>query len=246
MGNPRFEAMTAAELAGNFNELENPTPPKPIIFQEWLTIESMRNESDDLVKRVRDAISAADAKIAAIDKNLRGDIIAERAAVIRKDVEQSIEELVQRIYKISADLDEQTIFYSHRACAMRASHHTNEATAAAMHLSFLNRFSKLSTNSLKMFAELASATANLALTDNIYQELESREDLNDLDGRKPNRGTRDEIHKLLASVPSKSKDTLDHIYAASVNISEVKAMSSKSYRAINAITNGLMRQAVGA
>jgi uncharacterized protein YoxC len=240
--NAKFEAMTPQELAGEFYALENPSPPEKVLFLDVAGINAYLDESNQLVKRVNNALSDADAKIAALNPNLRADIISDKTDAIRKEVNAKIEEWVTEIRQHAELAAGQEKFYSKKACMMRASFNLNDdAKDATIRLSYSNRLAKLNPGSLKMFAEQASADSNLALVSCISEEMESREDLPDLDSRKPNRGTRDEIAALLESVANPSKSILDKLHTIKMNAEQIRAVTSRSFSSINRIALGLQQ-----
>jgi hypothetical protein len=239
--NARFSEMTPQELAGSFHELENPTPPEPVLFYEKTAIDAILSESEALVAKVKSTITDTDAKCAAVDRNLRADIVEEKIREIRTAAEEKVEALVVKIRQNAELAATQEKFYTRNACMQRASFAADDAKDATIRLSWSTRLAKLSSVSLKTIAEYAAANNELALACCIAEELEAREDLPELHGKKPSRGTRNEIATLFETIANPSENMLRTLYAIKLAASEVKAVTSKTYSAINRISLGLQQ-----
>ena len=239
--NGRFEAMTPAELLGNLNELSNPAAPTPVTLLDEDAINANLELSNRKVAWVRSILAAADNKVAALDRNLRGDILAERADVIRKAAFEEIEGGVTEIRRLAELAESQRRFYSLLACQIRAVFSSDLQFDATIRLSWAGRLAKHDPGTLKAVAELASATDNLALGAAIAEELEARSDLTELDGKRVNRETRNEIYALIDSISNPSRRVLGVISSIIMNREEIKAVTSKTYSAINRISLGLQQ-----
>jgi hypothetical protein len=237
--NGRFEAMTPEELAGNFADLSNPKAPEPVLLLDEDAINANLELSNRKVSWVRNILAAADNKVASLDRNLRADILSERADVIRKTANDEIEGGVTEIASLAELAESQKKFYSPQACQIRSTFSSDPQIDATIRLSWSERLEKINPGTLKTVAELASATDNLALATCISEELEARDDLPELDGKKPNRSTRDEIYSLIASISNPSRGVLGTISSIIMNREEIKAVTSKTYSAINRISLGL-------
>jgi hypothetical protein len=239
--NARFAQMNPEELLGNFSELQNPTPaPKALLLDEE-AINANLELSNRKVAWVRNILAAADNKVQALDRNLRGDILAERADAIRKAANDEIEAAVTEIRRLAELTETQKKFYSPLACQIRATFSSDPQIDATVRLSWLERLENHGSGTLKVVAELASATDSLPLAACIAEELEQRDDLTDLDTRKPNRDTRNEIYALIDSVSNPSRRVLGTISSIIMNREEIKAVTSKTYSAINRISLGLQQ-----
>ncbi len=239
--NGRFEAMTPAELLGNLNDLSNPAPPAPVLLLDEETLNANHVLSDRKVGWIQARIAQADTKVAALDKNLKGDVLAERAYAIRQEAFAEIEVAATEVRRLAELAETQKKFYSPLACQIRATFSSDPQIDATIKLSWSERLEKMNAGTLTVVAQLASATDSLPLACAIAEELEARDDLTEMDGKKPNRSTRDEIYSLINSVSNPSRRVLGTISSIIMNREEIKAVTSKTYSAINRISLGLQQ-----
>lgn len=170
-------------------------------------ISQMFADSQERLLKIQNIQLSVQNDIAKIDRNLRADIVQNRAQEIKFKAQAGIDEALKGVRDNSDLAKAQERFWSPAAVRMRSSFDNDPTKDATISTAWMQKIGKMDGVVLVELAALSAATGNLALAGLIESEMHSR-NADGLDPRTVKPYHRNEITRYIDSVPNASTEVL--------------------------------------
>lgn len=231
--NANFEALEAEE----HEQLTQPIEQTPIMGKH--DVNELAASGQKRLSEIQARLDQAERLVSKLDSGLRPAELVARTAAIRQAASADIEPLSDEILRVAAMAENQIKRHDRVTVLARATFDDIPANDATIRTAWFNRLSTAGPQRLMIFAQQAVESGSLALANAILETIESRESLPDLAPLKPSRGFRQEIRRMIDSIPT-PRGQLEALRGVVALRDQLRVITSpKSTRGLNRIAAGL-------